>query len=153
MTKPKPPPFDEGPTLAVLARLRLVQDRIPLAPVWLDLTRAVVDGSPLAEPLERVARVFLCELADRIDVTDDADALIIAERERQERRFPGATLAHRLAPPLALAVLTEEILESRLATTRAEYQTEIVQCAAVCVAWLESMAGWAPAEGTCAATP
>ena len=70
---------------------------------------------------------------------------IEAERERQDNKFPGQWLG-KMTYGLRLAILTEEvgevaraILEQGADSRGQDLETELVQVAAVCVAWLESM--------------
>lgn len=73
---------------------------------------------------------------------------IVLERARQEELFPGSTCAADIGGYLKLAVLTEEVGEVArelcdAANNRREPSdnliTELIQVAAVAVAWAESL--------------
>jgi NTP pyrophosphatase (non-canonical NTP hydrolase) len=69
-------------------------------------------------------------------------AEINAERARQEAKFPGRTPAHDIGDLLKLAVLHEEsgeVANALIEGDREGLRKELVQVAAVCVAWLEAM--------------
>lgn len=74
-------------------------------------------------------------------------SLISDERKRQEDKFPGETVAHpHQSQLMRLMVLTEESGEVAKAVRHELYprdvppnlREELVQVAAVCVAWLEA---------------
>lgn len=78
--------------------------------------------------------------------------LIVRERDRQERlraegKFSETCASITMSPHVKLAVLMEEVGEvatelcepSRLSAVK--LRNELIQVAAVCVAWLESMEG------------
>jgi hypothetical protein len=61
--------------------------------------------------------------------------LIANERNRQEIKFPGrSAAAPQHSPERRLRILVEED-----ANTKRDLKAELVQVAAVCVAWLETM--------------
>lgn len=69
--------------------------------------------------------------------------LIDDERRRQEAKFPNRTCADPLPPELKVAVLVEEVGEVARAVLEHEpadrLRDELVQVAAVAVAWLEAL--------------
>lgn len=74
----------------------------------------------------------------------DIYKLVDAERERQELKFPGRTIAD-VAPLTKLRILVEEVgevaeaLDLEDANTERELRDELVQVAACAVGWLESL--------------
>lgn len=70
---------------------------------------------------------------------------IASERDRQEAKFPGRTCAHEIDNLLKLAILHEESGEVARALLDHEsvkqLRAELIQVAAVCVAWVESIDG------------
>jgi hypothetical protein len=68
--------------------------------------------------------------------------LIRAERGRQENRHPAATCLHPIGDAVKVAVLLEEVGEVARAVLDGDLDTltdELVQVAAVAVAWLEAL--------------
>ncbi|TLM92970.1 MAG: hypothetical protein FDZ75_05765 [Actinobacteria bacterium] len=78
-------------------------------------------------------------------------AAITAERDRQERKFPGETCRAGIPDALKLTVLVEEVGEVAREILdgpthspdelRDRMHAELVQVAAVAVAWLEALEG------------
>lgn len=67
---------------------------------------------------------------------------IIKERERQEQLHPGQTLGHPIEPPLAITILLEEVGECARAVLerdKEQLKKELIEVAACCTAWLETM--------------
>lgn len=76
------------------------------------------------------------------DARQKAFAAIDAERERQIRKWGDQWAPGVIAPPTKLVILTEEVGEVAkeiLEGTEADLRKELVQVAAVAVAWLESL--------------
>ena len=86
--------------------------------------------------------------ADNVKIREAIYSAISTERKRQEDKFPGRTVAHpdHLTDPERLFVLVEEVGEVARAIRNKLYprrepqnlREELVQVAAVAVAWLEA---------------
>ena len=64
------------------------------------------------------------------------------ERHRQDQKWGRENVLWKSNPHVKMTVLTEEIGEAAMALNDGELEhlrEELVQCAAVCVAWLEAI--------------